>query len=129
MKKVFLAVLVISLGVSVFSVALAKEEAEAKDRKIVVKVGDTMWSLCRTHLGYGEVAWFVAQYNHICPDSIKPGQVIKLPKMRRIGWMDPRTGEKGHFTWTYLSIDDLWYIMSIEVGRHAWCFHIDETAD
>src|ERR1700682_2549972 len=53
--------------------------------RVLVRSGDTVWSLVARHSAPGtdvaEAAYTVAQVNHLTPQSrLQPGQILLLPK-------------------------------------------------
>lgn len=61
---------------------VTKERSSASKttpKTVTVKKGDTLWNLCKKHLGDGQKYKEVAKLNNISnPDLIYPGQVLRL---------------------------------------------------
>ncbi len=56
-----------------------KRTSKTPAKTYTVKHGDTLWAICKKHLGDGEKYKEVAKKNNISnPNVIKPGQVIKF---------------------------------------------------
>lgn len=74
---------VASMGVAATSFFVSEKERSTSSKstptKYTVKKGDTLWNICKTHLGDGQKYKEIAELNNIeNPDKIFVGQVLRL---------------------------------------------------
>lgn len=66
-------------GATTVNVTTQRDVTKAIAQSVIVKKGDTLWSLCKKHLGDGSKYKEVAKLNKISnPNLIYPGQVIRF---------------------------------------------------
>lgn len=69
------------LGSLVVAVAARQSSGAGHQQTVVVKPGDTLWSIATAHFAGDprEGVWRIQQRNHLAGDTIEPGERLVLP--------------------------------------------------
>jgi nucleoid-associated protein YgaU len=73
--------LVLLVGSLVVAVAARQSSGAGHQQTIVVKSGDTLWSIATAHFAGDprEGVWKIEKRNHLPDESIQPGERLVLP--------------------------------------------------
>ena len=73
--------LLLALGALVVAVAARQSSGAGHQRTVVVRPGDTLWSIATAHYAGDprEGVWKIEKRNHLQVETIQPGEKLVLP--------------------------------------------------
>jgi LysM repeat protein len=73
--------LLLALGSLIVAVAARQSSGAGHQQTVIVKTGDTLWSIAVSHYAGDprEGVWAIQHQNHLAGDTLQPGERLVLP--------------------------------------------------